>query len=208
MPSYITSSQHNNPKVAGFIKQYFTPHAESCITPLKKDWGFRPSAFSLVGKGPSCKNDPLTYIELENSTYRSFDKSTETMTEKPYSMMGKHNYVTVGETNKYEKKEEGTPMEIRPLVTPNVFKKENMISYNVSGMSEAKILPPKKLKNNIKVNSNVAMAGMQERNKLNMEQNPSMAPKVGDCKQTKFGCCNDGVTAKEDDSGSNCPKLS
>ena len=36
--------------------------------------------------------------------------------------------------------------------------------------------------------------------------NPANPKKVGGCKGTRYGCCSDGVTAKNK-SGSNCPKM-
>ena len=204
MPAYISSTQHSKKNIAGYIQQYYSSDKTNCITPLYQDGLNRPSFFPLVGKNPGCKNDPLTRIELENKTNRYF--LTDVYNDRPSSDLSKLNYITIEPDNKYDKKKEATPMEVRELVVPSVFRQENAILYNMTNVVEDSVPVVKKLKNTVKVDSSIATLGLQERNKSMIVGNPANPKKVGECKGTRYGCCSDGVTAK-DKSGSNCPKM-
>lgn len=204
MPAYISSTQHNKKNIAGYIQQYYSSDRTNCITPSYQDGLNRPSFFPLVGKNPGCKNDPLSRIELENKTNRYF--LPDVYNDRPSSNSSKLNYITIEPDNKYDTVKEGTPMEVRELAIPNVFRTENLISYNMTNVSQDSVPVAKKLKNTVKVDSSIATLGLQERNKSMIEENPANPKKVGGCKGTRFGCCSDGVTAKNK-SGSNCPKM-
>ena len=204
MPAYISSTQHNKKNIAGYIQQYYSSDKTHCITPLYQDGLNRPSFFPLVGKNPGCKNDPLTRIQLENQTNRYF--MTDVYNDRPLSNLSKHSYITIEPESKYDMKKEATPMEVRELVVPYVFRQENALVYNETNVMPKPIptIDKKKLKNTVKVDSSIATLGLQERNKLTIQENPANPPKLGGCKATQYGCCPDGVTAKNK-SGSNCP---
>ena len=207
MPAYIRTTKKDTPKIPGWISQYYRTDSLTCIKPAYQDGLNRPSFFPLPDINPGCKADPLTSINRENESFRSFSENNM-QPGKPYLNMIKNTYVTEEERDKYAIEDKNLPIEVRPPApVPNIFRQENNIPFKTMSVMQSPVTSVKdsKLKKiKLKVNENVALTGLQERNNTH---NEGMNKKIGGCKGTMYGCCDDGVTEKNK-SGSNCPKLS